>query len=84
MIYCVIKGTVKVIDSNQNTEENMLMAIQSAGFEKDEVEFIDEIEFNQRKESEPKPVKEFSFEDSQIKYNVDIDYRLSLIEMGLV
>lgn len=54
MIYCVIKNTATVIDSSPNTEENMLLAALSAGFEKDEVEFIDEVEFNQRKENEPK------------------------------
>lgn len=32
----------------------------------------------------PQPKKKVSFEDLQIEYNVDLDYRLSLIEMGLI
>lgn len=79
MKYCVIKNTTKVIDGSNNPAESMLQNAQNAGFSELEVEILTEEEYQSRKEIEPKPVQEPSIED----YMLDLDFRLSMIELGL-
>lgn len=49
MKYCVIKGTVTVIDGSNNSSEIMIINAKSSGFNENEVEIISEEEFEERK-----------------------------------
>lgn len=84
MKYCVIKDTVKVIDGSENPIGIMLQNAQNAGFAETEVEILLEEEYLARVELEPKPITEPTTEELQMEYNIDLDYRISLIEMGLI
>jgi hypothetical protein len=53
-MYCVVRGTTKVINSNE-PEEIMLQNAQNAGLSADEVEILTEEEYRVRKEAEPRP-----------------------------
>lgn len=77
--YCVIKNTVTVIDGSENSIESMLVNVQNAGFTESEVEILTEEEYQARKELEPVSPKEPTQED----YLLDLDFRLSMIELGL-
>ena len=55
MKYCVIKGTIKVIDGSENPLEVMLQNATNAGFTDAEVEILTEEEYQSRKALEPKP-----------------------------
>ena len=57
MKYCVIKGTIKVIDGSNNLIDIMLQNAQNAGFTESEVEILTEEEYQARKELEPIPTK---------------------------
>lgn len=46
-------------------------------------EWIEDMTQKEIDELNRRPTKEPSFEETQIEYNVDLDYRVSLIEMGL-
>lgn len=57
MKYCVVKGTIIIIDGSENPTEIMLRNAQNAGFTADEVEILTEEEYLQRVEEEPKPLQ---------------------------
>ena len=80
MRYCVIKDTIKVIDGSENPIEIMLQNAQNAGFAEIEVEILTEEEYEERKSQEPVPIPtpSFSMED----YILDLEFRLSILEMG--
>lgn len=79
MKYGVIKDTTKIIDGSENPLEIMLENAQNAGFAENEVEILSEEEYQTRLELEPKPPQEPTTED----YFVDLDFRVSKIELGL-
>lgn len=79
MRYCVIKDTILVIDGSNNDDYIMLGNAQNAGFSKNEVEILSEEEYMARLENEPKALQEPTSEE----YLLDLDYRLSCIELGL-
>lgn len=79
MKYCVIKDTTKVIDGSENPIEIMLQNAQNAGFTETEIEILTEEEYQARKDLEPIPIQEPSIED----YMLDLDFRLSMMELGL-
>lgn len=80
MKYCVVKNTTAVIDGSDNPIEIMLQNAKNAGFEESEIEILTEEEYRARKALEPIKPKQPTLED----YLLDIDYRLSLVELGLI
>ncbi len=51
-------------------------------FTLEDIEIVTEEEYLARVELEPKPITEPTTEELQMEYNIDLDYRISLIEMG--
>ena len=56
MRYCVLKGTVTVIDGSENLDDMMMQNAVNAGFTVDQVEILNYADFKLRDDSIPKPV----------------------------
>lgn len=56
MKYCVVTNTTTVIDGSNNPREIMLENALNAGFSESEVEILTEEEYEERLDSEPKPI----------------------------
>lgn len=79
MKYCVVKNTTIVIDGSQNNINIMLQNALNAGFLESEIEILTEQEYEERKSLEPLPLPQPTQDD----YLLDLDFRLSMIELGL-
>lgn len=84
MKYCVIKNTTKVIDGSNNPAEIMLRNAQNAGFTESEVEILTEEEYQARVELEPEPIREPTETEILTDYIVEVDFRVVLLELGLI
>jgi len=72
MRYCVVKGTVKVIDGSDNPPEIMAQNAQNAGIS--DFEILTEEEYKAKKESEPIPPSQ---EIQQLKARLaETDYKI--------
>ena len=56
MRYCVLKGTVTVIDGSENLDDMMMQNAVNAGFTVDQVEILNDADFKLRDDSILKPV----------------------------
>lgn len=77
----------KIIKDEDEVPENYILAYEYGGFHHprwDGTQWIEGLTQKEINELGKPQATEPSFEELQIEYNVDLDYRLSLIEMGLI
>lgn len=60
MRYCVIKDTTTVIDGSRNADNIMLQNAINAGFIAEQVEILNQQQYEERKSTEPKPEPEIN------------------------
>ncbi|MNO44249.1 hypothetical protein D3C76_344860 [compost metagenome] len=79
MKYCVVKDTTIVIDGSNNPSEIMIENALNAGYSPPEVEILTEDEYKFKVELQPAQQQPIT----EINYLLELDYRLSLLELGL-
>ncbi len=82
------KGYIKEIyvENTENTSMNLIITDPQDGLYRPKwtgTEWIEDMSQEEIDELKNRP-KEPSFEELQLEYSIDLDYRISLIEMGLV